>query len=183
MVYHTKIYKRDRAVVFLKTKEAFGGLSNMAGGYPLVVNDIQIRTSEALYQACRFPDLPEIQEVIIEQKSPMAAKMKGKPHRGNSRSDWEQVNIDIMRWSLHVKLLQNWETFRKLLLETGDLPIVEASRKDDFWGAKPVDEQTLIGKNILGHLLMELREIDSISKVEPLNISNFMLYGNPINVL
>lgn len=182
-MYDQKTYNRGESVVFLKTKEAFGGLSNMSGGYPLVVNGIQIRTSEALYQACRFPHLPDIQEVIIEQKSPMAAKMKGKPHRNNSRSDWDRVHVDIMRWSLHVKLLQNWDTFSKLLLETGDLPIVEQSRKDDFWGAKPIDEQTLIGRNVLGHLLMELREIKSISKVDPLNISNFMLFGDPICVL
>lgn len=178
-----KTYKRDEVVVFLKTKEAFGGLSNMCGGYPLIVNDVHIRTSEALYQACRFPHLPEIQEVIIDQKSPMAAKMKGKPHRSNSRSDWDQVHVDIMRWSLHVKLLQNWETFSKLLSETGDLPIVEQSRKDDFWGAKPIDEQTLIGRNVLGHLLMEIREIGSLSKVEPLDISDFKLFGDQINVL
>jgi putative DNA methylase len=31
-------YDRKNAVVFLKTKEAFGGLSNMAGGFPLLVN-------------------------------------------------------------------------------------------------------------------------------------------------
>lgn len=182
-MYDLKTYKRNEVVVFLKTKEAFGGLSNMAGGYPLVVNGIQIRTSEALYQACRFPHLPDIQEMIIEQKSPMAAKMKGKPHRSNSRSDWDQVQVDIMRWSLHVKLLQNWDTFSKLLSETDDLPIVEQSRKDDFWGAKPIDEQTLVGRNVLGHLLMELREIKSISNVEPLDISNFMLFGDPINVI
>ena len=51
-------YERSNAVVFLKTSEAFGGLSNMAPGFPLCVNGIAIRTSEALYQACRFPHVP-----------------------------------------------------------------------------------------------------------------------------
>ena len=50
----TRIYQRDQCVVFLKTKEVFGGLSNMAGGYGLRVNGIHIPSSEALYQACRF---------------------------------------------------------------------------------------------------------------------------------
>jgi predicted NAD-dependent protein-ADP-ribosyltransferase YbiA (DUF1768 family) len=33
----------------------------------------------------------------------------------------------------------------QLLLATGDLPIVEDSWKDDFWGAKPQAEEILIG--------------------------------------
>src|SRR2546426_7568195 len=38
------------------------------------------------------------------------------------------------------------------------ISIVEDSRKDDFWGAKASDEGTLVGMNVLGRLLMELRE-------------------------
>jgi len=72
-------YQRDECAIFLKTAERFGGLSNMAGGYALSINGIRIPTSEALYQACRFPDKPELQKIIIGQKSPMTAKMKPKP--------------------------------------------------------------------------------------------------------
>ena len=159
----------------------------MAAGFPLKVNGIHIRTSEALYQACRFPHLPEVQRLIIEQASPMAAKMKSKPHRDNSRPDWDQVRVDIMRWCLHVKLAQNWEEFSTLLLETGENPIVEKSYKDAFWGAKMVDEQTLVGMNVLGCLLMEQREaIKSLSnhdlfyRIEPLTIPDFCLMGKTI---
>ena len=185
----SRTYDRNASVVFLKTNEAFGGLSNMAGGYPLAVNGIRILTSEALYQVCRFPLLPEVQKLIIEQKSPMSAKMKSKPHRKNSRPDWDQVRVNIMRWCLRVKLAQNWNTFSKLLLDTGEKPIVEQSRKDDFWGAKPVDNQTLVGRNVLGRLLMELREEiknkqkDSLLRVEPVAIKDFLLYGRPIQTI
>ena len=93
-----------------------------------------------------------------------------------------------MRWCLRVKLVQNWEKFRDALLETGDLPIVEHSRRDDFWGAKPIDGQTLIGVNALGRLLMELREFIkqepepsvSLSPVKPLAIRDFLLYEQEI---
>jgi len=74
----TRTYDRASSIVFLKTDAPFGGLSNMAGGFPLWVNGIRALTSEALYQACRFPHLPEVQSLIIEQKSPMAAKI-GRP--------------------------------------------------------------------------------------------------------
>ncbi len=186
--HQLRTYYRADSAAFLKTKEKYGGLSNMAGGFPLVVNDIKVRTSEALYQACRFPHMPEIQRLIIEQKSPMTAKMKGKPHRQNSRPDWNAVRVKIMRWCLRVKLAQNWDAFSELLLETADLWIVEQSRRDDFWGAKPVDKDILIGVNALGRLLMELREHvkDDPSKllqVDPLPIPSFLLYGRQIEVI
>lgn len=183
-----RTYNRNECITFRKTKESFGGLSNMAGGYPIVVNGIHIRTSEALYQACRFPHLPDVQKVIISQKSPMTAKMKGKPYRDRSRSDWDKAKLNIMRWCLRVKLLQNWKEFGQLLLQTEDKPIVEDSRKDNFWGAIPTDPEHLLGINALGRLLMELREIlkkqpETLTLVRPLEIDNFNLYNQPIETI
>ncbi len=185
----TRTYDRASSVVFLKTDEPFGGLSNMAGGFPLHVKGTRIYTSEALYQACRFPHLPEVQRLIIGQASPMTAKMKSKPHRKDSRSDWDRVRVKVMRWCLRVKLVQNWAKFSELLLRTGDRPIVEESRRDDFWGAKPADDQILVGMNVLGRLLMELREAvksqgrDAFRKVEPPDIPEFLLFGRPIEAI
>ncbi len=183
----SRTYNRLECITFRKTAEKFGGLSNMAGGYLLNVNGVKILTSEALYQACRFPHLPEVQRLIIAERSPMTAKMKSKPYRDNSRVDWDIVRTKVMRWCLQVKLVQNWEKFSELLLETGDLPIVEDSRKDDFWGAKPEDEEILTGANVLGRLLMQVREqiktgeITSATIVKPLQIQNFLLYGQEIS--
>ena len=179
-------YIRSNSIVFRKTNERFGGLSNMAAGFPVNINGISIRTVEALYQACRYPNLPEIQARIIEEKSPMAAKMKGKPYRNQTRSDWDNVKVNIMRWCLRVKLVQNWDKFGELLVNTGTLPIVEESKRDDFWGAKPINDEDLVGVNALGRLLMELRE--EFKKFAPeinyivnsLSIPNFILYGEPI---
>lgn len=172
--------------MFRRTREEFGGLSNMASGYDLVVNRIHILSTEALYQACRFPHLPAIQNRIIAEASPMSAKMRSKPFRGDSRADWDLVRVRIMRWCLRVKLAQNWETFGRLLGATGDRQIVEESIRDDFWGAKPTDLQTLVGVNVLGRLLMELRAemsrfgVDGFMRVDPLEIPNFALAGSPI---
>ena len=186
-----RTYVRGNAVVVYKTKEDFGGLSNMASGYPLQINGVRILTTEALYQACRFPHMPEVQREIIGQHSPMTAKMKSKPHRKDSRPDWEDVRYKVMRWCLRVKLAQNYDEFGRLLLATRDRPIVEQSRKDDYWGAKLVDEagDTLIGQNVLGRLLMELREklkddTDGMLKtVPPLSIPEFLLLGKPIETV
>ena len=185
-----EVYQRQECAVFQKTQAAFGGLSNMASGYPLKVNGVSIRTSEALYQACRFPHFSDVQKLIIEQNSPMAAKMYSKPHRGDkSREDWEHVRVPVMRRCLHIKLAQNWEKFGKLLLSTGDQMIVEESKRDDFWGAKPQVDGTLVGINVLGRLLRELREelqkptAESFKRVESVSIPDFLLYGKPIEVV
>ncbi len=185
----TRTYSRKDSVVFLKTDAPFGGLSNMAGGYPIHVNGVRILTSEALYQVCRFPHLPDVQKMIIGQISPMTAKMRSKPYRKDSRADWDQVRVRIMRWCLRMKLANNWNKFSELLLRTGERPIVEESRKDDFWGAKVIDDgDTLVGMNVLGRLLMELREQvkqqgrDAALDVAPPAIPQFLLFGRPIEV-
>lgn len=67
-----------------------------------------------------------------------------------------------MLWTLELKLCCNG-IFKDALLATGNKPIVEASRKDDFWGCIP-DGGLLTGKNILGQLLSDLRSrIDEVS--------------------
>ena len=178
-------YIRHACVVFRKTNEEFGGLSNMAPGFPLFFGETMIRTTEALYQVCRFPQLPDVQKKIIDDPSPMGAKMASKPHRKQTRTDWDEVRTDIMRWCLRVKLAQNWDRFGNLLQSTGDKPIVEDSHKYRFWGAVPDGEFTLRGANVLGQLLMELRDQlraapDSLEIVEPLEIPDFLLLGEQI---
>lgn len=182
-----RTYTRRDCAVFRKTDEAFGGLSNMAPGFPVRVNGVRVMTIEALYQASRFPHLPDVQRLIIEQHSPMTAKMVSKPHRKDSRADWDKVRITVMRWCLRLKLSQHWSKFSQLLLSTGDRAIVEDSKKDDFWGAVPSDGETLVGLNVLGRLLMELREEikkgAELRRVEAPAIENFLLFGEPLQVV
>jgi ribA/ribD-fused uncharacterized protein len=181
-----RFYKNSESAVFRKTTEKWGGLSNMAAGYPLVVNGIFIRSSEALYQACRYPNLPEVQEKIISQTSPMTAKMVGKPYRDETRKDWNSSRIVIMKWCLRVKLVQNYEKFSTLVTETKNLSIVESSNKDAFWGARPVGGEMFEGVNALGRLLMELRDLIHKFKDRPLevvlppSIDNFLLFGEQV---
>lgn len=181
-----RLYPRNESIVFHKTREAFGGLSNMASGFPLQIGNVRIATSEALYQACRFPHLPSVQREIVGQLSPMTAKMKSKPFRHETRADWENVRGKVMRWCLRVKLAQNYERFSTLLLSTGDKFIVEYSPKDEFWGAHDLNRSSLVGENVLGRLLMELRELiradteRQLLTVAPLNIPEFHFLGQPI---
>jgi len=184
-------YHRAECAVFRKTAELWGEFSNMAAGFKLLVNDVPILTSEALYQACRFPHLPEVQRQIIAQASPMAAKMKGKPHRKNSRPDFDQLRVPIMGWCLRVKLACHPRKFSRILLASQDLPIVEESHKDTYWGATVTkeDAQVLVGQNVLGRLLVRLRTclreqgLPALLVVPPPNIPDFLLYGQPIRTV
>ena len=181
-------YDSSESAAFRSTKGYLGGLSNMAPGFPLNINGMRILTSEALYQACRFPNHPDVQRLVIAQTSPMTSKMKAKSHASDSRQDWLSVRVAVMRWCLRVKLAQNWERFGDLLLSTGNVPIVEDSAKDPFWGARATDVGTFEGVNALGRLLMELREglrdsPGSLQLVLPPKVSNFCLLGTPIGTI
>jgi ribA/ribD-fused uncharacterized protein len=181
-----RIYTYSSSCTFRKTKENFGGLSNMASGFPIEINGIHIYSSEALYQACRFPHLPEVQQTILEQKSPMTAKMVSKPFREESRKDWMQIRIKVMRWCLKVKLAQHFDSFGRLIESTNSRDIVEESSKDPFWGAIRINEMEMKGVNALGRLLMELRNDYNSDKrfdlliVPPPAIPRFNLMGKKI---
>ena len=180
------IYRADQAAAFRRNKDRYGGLSNMASGFPIQVNGLSIRTSEALYQACRFPDHPAVQEKIITTPSPMAAKHIGRQNLAKTRKDWFDYNVAIMWWCLRAKLLCHPDLFGTLLKSTGTLYIVESSAKDDFWGAKPVNG-TFIGRNVLGRLLKALRAAHDPTKplevLLPPEIPNFKLMGELIRPL
>jgi len=145
--------------VFWKTREPLGGLSNMSNEYPLVVNGVRIGSSEALYQASRYPHRPDWQREIINARSPMESKMKAKKEgrRRLSRADWDRVRVRVMFYCLQVKMNQHFGRFFNLLRSTGDRAIVERSRRDKFWGAVPAGDDLLCGENMLGGLLVELR--------------------------
>ncbi len=161
------LWSPTQSVVFRKTTEAWGGLSNMAPGFTISVGSTTFLTSEALYQAMRFPGRPDVQEMIIEQGSPMTAKMKSKKfRREDSHPQWDSIRVAVMHWCLELKLAQNWTIFGELLRSTEPLQIVEHSSRDCFWGAVPHGD-FLKGSNVLGRLLMSLRDSANLSGAPP----------------
>ena len=157
----------------------------MSSDYPIFVNEVLVRSVEALYQAFKFPAYPQIQARILRQRNAMLAKMVSRQFNNFVRPDWEKVKFDVMYWCLQIKLLQNKRTFSDLLKETVGKTIVEYSAKDEVWGARSIGHGLLEGTNAQGRLLMKLRE-DYIIKgvipkvIHPINISEFLLLGHPI---
>lgn len=68
------------------------------------------------------------------------------------RTDWESAKDDIMRKALQAKFTQNAD-LKKLLKDTGNRKLIEASNRDGYWG----HGRDKKGKNMLGQILMEIR--------------------------
>jgi predicted NAD-dependent protein-ADP-ribosyltransferase YbiA (DUF1768 family) len=98
----------------------------------------------------------------------MGLKMKAKAfaNRGVERSDWREIAVDVMRFCLNHKYQSSAE-FRSALADSGSKYIVEdesnRKKKPDSWGAVlDTTSGEYYGKNIMGRLLMELREKGSL---------------------
>jgi ribA/ribD-fused uncharacterized protein len=184
----SRIWDPSSCAVFRKTRELHGGLSNMAGGFAIPMNGMVLRTSEALYQACRFPAHPDVQADIVAERSPMAAKFVAKRHVNLTREDWMEVRVAIMQWAVRIKLAANFEAFGAVLQATCGMTIVEYSSKDPFWGALPQPDGTLVGHNMLGgildgvfHDLVHRPEVfDGVAP--PAGVGGMLLGGLPIGV-
>jgi len=173
-------YNKIDVVSFFKTDEIFGVLSNMKGKQKILINDIWFSSSEAIYQSLKFPNNKELQIKIASENSPILAKRIATHNVKYKREDWDHVKNNIMRLSIRIRCLQSQDFFN-LLLSTSPKQIVEISRKDSYWGALPKETNHLNGKNVLGRLLMELREEISHEEIFK-NISKILLKVNNIYI-
>ncbi|ROH99558.1 NADAR family protein [Chryseobacterium daecheongense] len=185
MKYSIRKYHKNECITFKSTKNKLGELSNMAPNFPLMINDISIKYSEVLYQSMRFTEYPYIQQKIIESYNPMIAKKISRHYDNYTRSDWDFMRFKVMKFCIELKLFQNYNRFSKVLLSTGNLPIVEYTQNDKVWGAI-LEGDYYIGTNALGRLLMELREKVKTNSFEfqvPALITNdFKLIGEKITL-
>lgn len=118
---------------------------------PIKWNKKWWKTVEHAYQAEKFPDNEDLQEEIRSAKYPGRAK-KIAWSCGNYREDWDDIKVEVMRKLLELKFEHPY--FRDKLLETGDAYLEEGNTwGDTFWGTCNGR-----GKNMLGILLMEIRE-------------------------
>ncbi len=111
-------------------------------------------TSEHAYQASHFFDTaPELVEKIFNTRSAHDAFKLAKANANKAPDNWEDIKIDIMEDICRHKLQQH-EYVQRKLLQTKDVPLVEDSPKDPFWGWG-IDKN---GRNELGKVWMRLRD-------------------------
>lgn len=155
-------YPAEQTVGFTSTTAEWGILSNFAKT-PMVVNGLEFACVEQLFHYIRLNNEEE-RAAYLKLIPNMGLKMKAKAFakRGIERADWREIAVDVMRFCLNNKF-QSSEKFRKALADSGSKYIVEdesnRKNKPDSWGVVfDVDTNEYYGKNIMGRLLMELRE-------------------------
>lgn len=138
-------------ILFYRTRDPYGAFSNFAA-YPIVMRGVEWRTNEHYFQAQKFAGT-EHEEAIRRVASPAVAARMGRSRQRPLRPDWEAVKDDIMLEAIRAKFMQH-PALARLLLGTGDAPIVEHAPRDRYWG----DGGDGSGKNMLGTLLMRVRD-------------------------
>jgi len=119
--------------------------------YPVQIkmDGVVYPTLEHAYQASKTLDKDECM-MILYASTPGKAKRMSKEL--TIRPDWATIKITIMEKLLRQKFFK--PELREMLLATGDQEIIEGNEwGDTFWGVC-----NGIGRNILGKLLMSIRE-------------------------
>ena len=157
-----QVYPIAQSVFFHKKADDHWILSNMAD-CPLEIEGVPFKNSEHLFQTLKFATSESITAVYQAQNAKMTAK-HWQTIDGHRRADWGQIVLDVMKFCLQQKYEQCPE-FRKELDSTKGYHIVELqdAKKDkdtsraNAWGVK-TKGQNYEGPNLMGRLLMELRD-------------------------
>jgi N-glycosidase YbiA len=167
-------------ILFFKTKEPYGCFSNFSR-YNFTFAGRAWATSEHAFQAMKFHEHPELVTRVWAAETPRIAADLGRDRTLPLRPDWEarpsertyiivpqpddQVPRpklpepiyarvkDVVMYDVCLAKFQQNSDIRKILVDTGDEPIIEDSSKDDYWGWGP----SKYGENKLGRILMALR--------------------------
>ena len=140
-------------ILFNSYKYSHACLSNFYAS-PITMSDGKVyKTAEHYYQAMKFKGTP-FAETIRTRETPAQARRMGGATVHPIRADWDEVRCDVMREALYAKFTQNEKCRRHLLEITGHSDLVHDASWDAFWGTGKDGK----GQNMLGVMLMELRE-------------------------
>ena len=131
--------------------EPYGCFSNFSG-HSFEVDGKPWQTAEHYFQAMKFAGT-EHERAVQAAPAPMLAKQIGGDRARPLRPDWKGVKDDVMRRAVRAKFEQNAD-IRAVLLGTGEEELIEDAPNDYYWGCG----ETGTGKNMLGKILMEVRE-------------------------
>ena len=170
--YKWETYPSNMCAIIHKTTEEWGILHNMATSN-IVIDDVTFKCSETLFQIMKFTDKEVVQDVYRRNNKKWAMHWE-KEYR---REDWPQMIIDALKFCLQMKYEQCAE-FRKEIERSKGLFIVEdeTGRKSTSYGVKLNKEGLYEGSNLLGRLLMELRDNGKLEYHLPDDALTFLQY-------
>lgn len=140
---------------YRSNEKPYGAFSNLHRR-PIVFEGREYPTSEHAYQAGKARK-EEVKKWILSAPSPSLVAMAAHGlYTWDITPGWSKNKFDRMRKVLRAKFTQH-QALKELLLSTGEVRLVESTKIDNavnrLWG-----EVNGKGKNMLGVLLMELRE-------------------------
>ena len=178
-----QVYPIAQSVFFHKKTDNHWILSNISS-CSLEVEGIPFKSSEHLFQTLKFATPASI-TAVYQSKSPKMTAKHWQKVGGHRREDWGEIILDVMKFCLQKKYEQCPE-FRAELDSTQGYNIVElqdrksdkASSRANAWGVKSKG-QNYEGPNIMGRLLMELRDGEMEYKLpDDWNKTLVMIGGN-----
>lgn len=173
--YSIETYPADKVARIFKVDMQWGEFSNF-GRVPVTVDGVTFNTTERLYQVMKYKDPGARKAVFLATNPKMTAKHYEK--LGLWREDWPEMIVDAMKYCLMQKFIQS-ESFRSLLENSKGLYIIEdqtsfPKKNPDTWGVKlSADGKSYVGPNLLGRLLMELRDNGSLEYTLPQDSTSF----------
>lgn len=168
-------YPAEQCVIVHKIDEEWGVFSNFSHT-TIVVDGVSFKCSETLFQLMKFKDEDAVKEVYRSNNKRMAKHWE-KTHR---REDWGKMVVDAMKYCLMRKFEQS-EDFRNELERSRGKFIVEDQtsfknkKEPDAWGVKLKDDH-YVGPNLLGRLLMELRDKGRLDFTLPADAFEFLKF-------
>lgn len=145
----------DEIQFYRASERPFGAFSNLYRR-PIIFEGETFPTSEHAYQAGK-PRKRAVRDWLMSAPSPALLAMAAHGlYYWDVAPGWSTTKFDRMREVLRAKFNQH-DDLRALLLSTGDARLVETATVDNdvnrTWG-----EVNGVGRNMLGVLLMEVRD-------------------------
>ena len=179
--YGYTTYPKSKCVTIHKVDGEWGIFCNFAPT-PITIDGVLFKSSEHLFQMMKFKDPGVITNIMNgvtnNGKKCFQIKKTVKSYEKEfRRDDWGSMIIDAMKFCLMRKYEQSAD-FRAKLEESKELYIVEdqttmPKKNPDAWGAKP-DGDNFTGPNLLGRLLMELRDNGTLEYSLPSDAMDFL---------
>lgn len=152
------INQNQSSVIVDSVNHSFGGLLNKCGGFEIINGVNEFNNVGVLYYSVMLGGGREVCDELNDVKNLNCPKKVVKKYENQRRKDLISFKKDVMRWCLKGKLICNFLKFGELLLKSGKKEIVVVDNMDGYFGVKKVGEGVYCGENVLGELLMELRE-------------------------
>lgn len=166
-------YPASRTIVVNKVQAEWGILGNFAAS-PIVLDGVCFPSAEHLFQILKLNDTPLRRRVLAAPRNLTMKHMAiSKDNSDCIRPDWPMHIVDALSYTLQQKFNQ-CPAFQTELLRTKGFYIVEKAHKRTFdsYSAILVNDEW-VGPNLMGRLLMTLREEGQLQYTLPHDMLDF----------